>query len=145
MRWQLPMLGVVLLVVLACVTQARQYPATQKLGDTPITAKWTKVVRGVSGTACDAVRIGDGNQPKVGPREDLTDLSISCSDEKSVTLDKLRQPLPNPHICWSTLDDLRKARKEVTVVRDPTDGNPYHCLLATITPKEFVSRAFWKN
>jgi hypothetical protein len=119
--------------------------AVEATGTGPVTAKWTKIVRGVNQMRCEAGPIGDGNDPQVGPNEPLTDLSVSCSDDRSVTLDQLRAPLLNPHICWSELEKLRRSNRHVLAVRAPTRDNPYHCLLSVITPKEFVSRSFWRN
>ena len=105
------------------------------------TEGWIRVVRGVNGAYCDAAAIGSGNDPKVGVKDDLTNLSISCSENQTDTVKELRAFLPNAHICYSTLETLRKARREVTVVRDPKADNPFHCLLGTITPNQFVSRS----
>lgn len=126
-------------------------------GGTPITAGTSKIVRGVNFTfvggqaqlangnvVTPADEIGKGNNPTVTAKEDLDNLSVSCSDDKSATVDALRANLPNPHIYWTTLGDLRNKRKEVTLVRDPTDDNPNHCLLGTITPKQFISGANYK-
>lgn len=99
-----------------------------------------KIVRGFTPLApCTAQSIGAGSSPAAGPNEDMSNLSVSCSADKRVTWKQLRQPLPNPHACITTLGDLRKQRREVTVVKDPTPDNPYHCVLSTITPREFVS------
>ena len=99
-----------------------------------------RIVRGYNGGApCDPTIIGAGSAPKAGPNEDMSNLSVSCSADGSVSWTRLREDLPNAHACVATLGDLRKQRREVTVVRDPTDDNPYHCVLSTITPRQFVS------
>jgi len=114
-------------------------------GKKPITRDTTKIVRGSNALPCNAQTIGQGNSPSVGPKEDLTNLSVSCSDDKSVSYNELLNHLPHAHGCGSTLDDLRKARPSVTVVSDPTGGNPYHCILDNITPKEFISGIKWQQ
>jgi len=60
-----------------------------------------------------------------------------------VTDKDLKAPLrlPGRVFCVTTLKKLRKQRKEVTVVADETNDNPYHCLLSNITPKQFVAAA----
>lgn len=137
-------LALVILGVTGCSgAPATAPPATD--GSSPVTAKWTKIVRGVNQTRCEAGPIGDGNNPRVGPDEPLTDLSVSCSDDKAVTIADLRAPLANPHICWSDLERLRKANRHVLVVSSPEDDNPYHCLLSVITPRQFVSRSHWRE
>ncbi|MDH5824914.1 hypothetical protein QFW77_18265 [Luteimonas sp. RD2P54] len=99
-----------------------------------------KIVRGFNGAApCNAKAIGAGSSPAADPDEDMSNLSVSCSDDRNVTFSQLRQPLPNAHACVTTLGDLRAQRRAVAVVKDPTDDNPYHCVLSTITPREFVS------
>ncbi len=113
-------------------------------GSTPVTKGWTKIVRGVNGTNCDATAIGSGNQPPAKPTEDLTDLSVSCSQDPKVTVTALRAPLPNAHACVTTLDALRRVRPNVTIVADPAPGNGYHCLLDNITPRQFVSGATYQ-
>ncbi|QDH69079.1 hypothetical protein [Marilutibacter alkalisoli] len=98
-----------------------------------------KIVRGYNGgPPCDPQTIGDGSAPKAGPDEDMSNLSVSCSADRNVGWTQLRANLPNPHACVATLGDLRKQRREVTIVRDPTDDNPHHCVLSTITPRQFV-------
>lgn len=114
-------------------------------GKKPITAASTKIVRGANGGTCEATAIGNGNNPSVGVNEDLTNLSVSCSDQKGVSWSQLRAPLPNAHACVATLGDLRKRNKYVTIVGDPTDDNPYHCLLEDITPKQFVAGSNYQN
>lgn len=100
----------------------------------------TRIVRGYNGAApCNPTVIGQGSLPKAGVKEDMSNPSVSCSDDKHDDWKALRKPLPNPHACVTTLGDLRKWRREVTLVRDPTDTNPHHCVLSTITPKQFVS------
>lgn len=130
-------------VLASCETQDK--PMAKPVNETALqgaaTEGWIRIVRGVNGTFCDASAIGNGNDPNVGPKEDLTNLSVSCSKNKTDTVKDLRQFLPNAHACYSTLKDLRNARKDVTVVRDPETGNPFHCLLGTITPNQFISRS----
>ncbi len=106
----------------------------------PITAAWTKIVRGANNCPLTAQSIGDGNNPKVGPNEPLTDLSVNASDDKKVSYTQLAANLPNPHYGFTTLGDLRKANKHILIVRDPLPGNPYHCLISVITPKQYASR-----
>ncbi|MGE3538759.1 MAG: hypothetical protein AB7N91_15175 [Candidatus Tectimicrobiota bacterium] len=115
-------------------------------GKKAITSATTKIVRGYNmGTPCDAMTIGNGNNPKVGPGEDLTNLSVSCSDDDKVSYTQLRASLPNPHACVATLGDLRKSRKEVTIVAAPETDNLYHCILDNITPKQFISGSKWQQ
>lgn len=104
----------------------------------------TKVVRGVNQTYCDATAIGNGSNPKVGKKEDMTNLSVSCSDNKKVSFDDLRAPLPSPHFCQTTIGKLRKKNKSVVIVSDPVPTNRYHCLLSRITPNQFVAGSkYW--
>lgn len=133
-----------MLLIAGCSTVPVSSNTNENAGAGAATEGWIRIVRGVNGGYCDAQAIGNGNNPSVKPTQDLTNLSISCSKKKADTVAQLRQYLPSPHICYSTLSDLRKSRKEVVVVRDPTGTNPYHCLLATITPNEFVSRSRYK-
>lgn len=142
--------GLLAVALIAACTTTRTTPAPSPeatasgLAAGSITKGSTKVVRGYNNPSpCNASVIGTGNDPSVGPNQDLTDLSISCSDKDGVTVAQLRAPLPNPHLCYATLSMLRRARRDVAVVRDPTPTNPYHCLLMTITPNQFVSRAKW--
>ncbi|HEY3597801.1 MAG TPA: hypothetical protein VGL08_09865 [Paraburkholderia sp.] len=114
-------------------------------GNKPITSGNAQIVRGVNPTSCDAANIGTGNNPPVGPRGDLDNLSVSCTDDPRVTVTELRENLPNPHACVATLSSLRSARRDVLLVRDPTNDNPYHCQLSTITPNQFVSGAKFRN
>ena len=121
------------------------FPILYAAGNRPITKGHSKIVRAVnqqpSGNSCLPTVIGTGNDPAVGPSDDLTNLSVSCSDNEAVTFKQLEAPLagPNRVYCVTTLSKLRQKRSEVTVVRDPTPQNQYHCLLATITPKQFVA------
>lgn len=113
-------------------------------GNDSVNHAWTKVVRGVNQTACIPANIGNGNDPSVGPKEDLTNLSVSCSADKKVTFQQLRAPLQNNHACRTTIGALRKQNRYVAIVADPIDGNPYHCLLSDITPNQFVQGAkYW--
>ena len=131
---------VVALLIVGCGPQ--EIPDTNEESSIgAATEGWIRVVRGVNGGFCSGMAIGNGNDPKVKPTGDLTNLSVSCSKNKQDTVKELSQFLPNPHICYSTLQDLRKARREVVVVRDPIAENPYHCLLGTITPNQFISRS----
>lgn len=98
------------------------------------------VVRGTNQPGnCVAQNVGNGNSPRVGVNELLTDLSVSCGDPAKVTIAQLKAPLPNAHACKSDLVKLRKKNKAVKLVKDPTGDNPYHCLLSDITPNEFVA------
>ncbi|RRH93905.1 hypothetical protein EH240_28580 [Mesorhizobium tamadayense] len=121
-------------------------------GNTPITAGTTIVMRAVNfdpnglPPPSPAKRIGDGNNPKVDPSEDVDNLSVNCSDDKTVTESVLRSSLPaGTHIYSGTLETLRNSRKGVTLVRDPVPGNDYHCLLSNVTPKQFISGTSWKQ
>ncbi len=135
-------LGEILAIgVLTQISMSPVYAAGKK----PITKGQTKIVRAVNqqpqGNSCLPDVIGTGNDPAVGPSTDLTNLSVSCSDDPAVTYGQLKAPLAgaNRVYCVTTLSKLRKQRSAVTVVADPTVQNSYHCLLATITPKEFVA------
>lgn len=109
-------------------------------GSNTITADTTKIVRGFNaGAPCDPEKIGEGSSPKAGINEEMSNLSVSCSDDKRVTWQQLRAPLPNAHACIATLGDLRKRNKNITIVKDETRDNRYHCVLSNITPKQFVS------
>ena len=114
-------------------------------GKKPTTRDITKIVRGSNAVPCNAQAIGQGNSPPVRAAEDLTNLSVSCSDNKNVSYNELRNYLPHPHACGSTLDNLRKARRTVTIVSDPTNTNPYHCILSDITPEEFIRSIKWQQ
>jgi hypothetical protein len=114
-------------------------------GKKPITRGITKLVRGSNTNPCTAQAIGSGNVPPVGPTEDLTNLSVSCSEDKDVTYKELWDVLPQQHACGTTLADLRKERPDVTIVSDPTGANPYHCILDNITPREFVRAIKWQR
>ena len=129
----------VLAVFLQSCTTNRNYE-TSFVGKKPITAAWTKIVRGANACPLSAKSVADGNNPKVGPNEPLTDLSVNASDDRRVTYKVLDAGLPNAYYGVTTLGDLRKANKFVLLVRDPLPGNPYHCLLSVITAKEFVSK-----
>jgi hypothetical protein len=117
---------------------------TSRHGKRPITAEWTKIVRGANGCPLTAQSVGDGNNPKVRPSEPLTDLSVNASDDKKVTYSTLAAGLPNTNYGFTTLGELRKANKFVLIVRDPLPNNPYHCLLSVITPKEVISKIHCK-
>jgi hypothetical protein len=119
--------------------------AAQAAGNKAITKAQTKIVRGMNGLSCDATAIGNGNDPHVGPKTELTNLSVSCSDDTSVSYSQLRAPLPNPHACVSTLGSLRKQNRTVAVVRDGNNQNPYHCLLQNITPNQVVAGSKFQN
>jgi hypothetical protein len=125
---------------------AGPYPggSTATRGGPPITAEWTKIVRGANSCPLTAQSVGDGNNPKVRPNEPLSDLSVNASDDKKVTYSTLAAGLPNPNYGFTTLGDLRKANKFVLIVRDPLPNNPYHCLLSVITPNEVVSKIHCK-
>ncbi|WP_269530904.1 hypothetical protein [Chitinimonas sp. BJYL2] len=111
-------------------------------GNNTVTAGITKIVRGYNGgSPCAAATVGAGSMPSAGPKEDMSNLSVSCSDDKKVTWAQLREPLPNNHACVTTLDDLRKQNKYVTIVKDKTPDNAYHCVLSNITPTQFVNAA----
>jgi len=104
------------------------------------------IVRGYNGgSPCNAAVIGNGNSPSVGPKELLTNLSISCGDSKKVTYADLRAPLPSTHACVTYLRKLNDQNQDTQVVKDPIDGNRYHCLLSEITPKQFISGSKWQD
>lgn len=104
------------------------------------------IVRGYNlNSPCDAAIIGTGNTPPVGPKEPLTDLSVSCGSSKKVTIQQLRQPLPNAHACVTFLRKLRDKNKLTQLVADPTPENQYHCLLSVITPNQFIAGSKWEN
>jgi hypothetical protein len=135
-----PILVAALVVLLqGCAGPRPDEPTSIQRGQ-PITAEWTKIVRGANDCPLTAKSVGDGNNPKVGPREPLSDLSVNASDDKKVTYAVLAAGLPNARYGFTTLGDLRKANKSVLIVRDPLPDNPYHCLLSVITPNEFVSK-----
>ncbi len=134
----------VVFLLAGCDQPAKSSSGNSIVSKSAATEGWIRVVRGVNGGFYSAAAIGNGNDPRVKPTEDLTNLSVSCSDNKSDTVKDLQQYLTNANICYSTLRDLRKSWREVVVVRDPTAANPYHCLLGTITPNEFVSRTHYQ-
>ena len=140
-----PILVAGLIVLLQGCAGPRGDESTSIQRGKPITAEWTKIVRGANGCPLTAQSVGDGNRPKVGPRESLTDLSVNASDDKKVTYEDLAAGLAHAEYGFTTLGDLRKANKSVLIVRDPLPTNPYHCLLSVITPKEFVSRTNCKE
>jgi len=129
--------AIVVAIVLAGIRRA------DAAGKKAITAASTKIVRAVNGKdnpICTANVIGTGNDPSVGPSDELTNLSVSCSDDRQVTYSQLKQPLgANRSFCITTLGELRDKNKEVLIVADPEAGNPFHCLLSHITPKQFVA------
>ena len=131
--------AICLFALQGCATK-NSHEVSASIGGKPITAGWTKIVRGANNRPLTAQSVGDGNNPKVGPKEPLTDLSVNASDDKSVDFKTLAAGLPNPYYGATTLDDLRKSNKMVLLVRDEKPGNKYHCLLSVITPAEFVSR-----
>lgn len=139
-KTKVPILFAALLLLLQGCEATRSDGATTRRGGRPITDKWTKIVRGANVCPLTARSVGDGNNPKVGPNEPLSDLSVNASDDKKVSYAELAAGLPNAHFGFTTLDDLRKANQFVLIVRDPLPNNQYHCLLSVITPKEFVSR-----
>lgn len=118
-------------------------------GNKSITDSSARIVRGSNNLPCRAQAIGQGNRPPVAPDEDLTNLSVSCSDNRSVSYLMLTNALPHPHGCGTTLGELRNARKDklpgVTLVADPTPDNPYHCILDNLTPQEFVRAITWQQ
>ena len=126
--------------MVSCATTPGPNSAAQLRGNKPITAKWTKIVRGANACPLTAQAVGQGNNPPVRAKEPLTDLSVIASDDKRVTYNQLAAYVPHANYGFTTLGDLRKANKHVLIVRDPLPNNPYHCLLSVITPKEFVSR-----
>lgn len=137
---KVPILAAGLFILLQGCAAPRSAGPTSSRGGKPITAEWTKIVRGANGCPLTAQSVGDGNNPKVGPSEPLSDLSVNASDDKQVSYAELAGWLPNAHYGFTTLGDLRKGNKFVLIVRDPLPNNPYHCLVSVITPKEFVLR-----
>jgi len=113
-------------------------------GEKPISAGHTKIVRAVNlreGNICIPKVIASGNTPPVKEDEELTDLSVSCSDDRAVDYVELEKPLAKDDrgYCLTTLKRLRDKNRSVKIVSNPTDDNPYHCLLSDITPKQFVA------
>lgn len=136
--------AIVASVTIALVMGALSFaPAALAEGSTTFTADSTRIVRAVHGTSCDARVIGSGNPRRVKPEEDLDGLSVSCSDDPSVSWEALRQALPRAHACVVVLGELRLTRGSARVVRDPTPSNPYHCRLSRVTPNQLVSRSSW--
>jgi hypothetical protein len=98
------------------------------------------IVRGMSPNNCSAQSLADGSDPQVKKNEDVQNLSVICSPDGSLTVQQLRQGLPNAHVCWVRLRDLEKvSRSTVKVVTDPLlipQPNPLHCLVSDITPNQ---------
>lgn len=111
----------------------------------PVTADVTLIVRGIHGASCDARAIGAGSSQRVRAGNEVEKLSVSCSDDPSMGPEVLRKGLGGEHACVVVLGDLRQAAPGVRLARDPTESDPYHCLLSGVTPNQLVSRATWQN
>ena len=72
---------VVALLIVGCGPQ--EIPDTNEESSIgAATEGWIRVVRGVNGGFCSGMAIGNGNDPKVKPTGDLTNLSVNCSKNK---------------------------------------------------------------
>jgi len=139
-------LAIIASLAIALVMGAISFaPAALAESATQVTAETTRIVRAVHGTSCDARVIGSEGEPGVKPGEDLESLSVSCSDDPSVTWEMLRQPLPRSHACTVVLGELRQLRGSVRLLRAPSATNPHQCRLSRVTPNQFVSRASWQQ
>lgn len=118
-------------------------PSAMAESVSPVTADVTLIVRGIHGASCDARAIGAGSTVRAG--KEVEKLGVSCSDDPSVGPEVLRKSLGGAHACVVLLGGLRQVAPGVRLVRDPTESDPYHCLLSGVTPNQFVSRATWRN
>jgi hypothetical protein len=111
----------------------------------PVSADVTLIVRAIHGTSCDARALGAGSSPKAAAGEEMEKLIVSCSDDPAVGWSALQRGLGGAHACRVVLGDLRQIAPGVRVVRDPTESDPYRCVLSGVTPNQFVSHATWQH
>ncbi|WP_075343587.1 hypothetical protein [Tenacibaculum agarivorans] len=104
---------------------------------TPSFNRGTKIVRGFS--SCDNIlqKIEDATSPHIGPNEPLVNLSVSASNV--LTYKKLAKNLPHNFYACATLGELRNKNTHISIVSDPTNEDPNHCLISNITPKQLSS------
>ncbi|MFY2561235.1 hypothetical protein ACN469_26780 [Corallococcus terminator] len=126
-------------------TPEQSQQALKVAGGERINAPTAFIVRGMNGTTCGAQSIGAGSTPQVNVTTEVQNLSVSCSEDRKVTLDMLRKPLVNPHICWAKLEELEARSADIIVSTDPTGDNPYHCVVSDITPNQMVQALHYRN
>jgi hypothetical protein len=102
------------------------------------------VVRGMNVTFCDPNNFAAGSDPQTGTTGVVQNLSVVCSPDGKIDVQRLRKQLPNPHVCWAKLEDLEERSEGVIVTTDPLPGNPNHCLVRDITPNELTKAMHYK-
>ena len=138
-HWESGMSRRILLAGLALIGST-----TLALGGQRVNNPNALIVRGVNLPLCDAQALGAGSNPQVGVNTDVQNLSVNCSPDGKIGVNVLRQGIPNPHICWSTLKDMEARNASLRVVTDPVDGNALHCTVNDITPNEMRKALHYK-